>query len=262
MVRTLDNALFDIRSGLGMWRVWMALASEDIGDQHRRTTLGPLWLLVNYFAFAAAFIYVIRPSEGISSYEAYVAIGLFVWLYLMETLTQSVSLFVREEGFIKGTRLPLSVYVMRLFMQSVIRAGYALIGCGMLLAISGISFSWTWLWSLTGIGIILLATPAAIFVLAFLGAFFPDSQFFVSNLMRIGMFLTPVFWAKTDGASLRTAFYDWNPFTYFIDIVRSPILGTEVPLFSLLVACLISLVLWLVGLMLLGRYRRQVAFVL
>jgi ABC-type polysaccharide/polyol phosphate export permease len=245
-----------------MWRVWMALASEDIGDQHRRTTLGPLWLLVNYFAFAAAFIYVIRPNEGIVSYEAYVAIGLFVWLYLMETLTQSVSLFVREESFIKGTRLPLSVYVMRLFMQSVIRAGYALIGCGILLVISDVSLSSTWLWSLIGIGLILLATPAAITVLAFLGAFFPDSQFFVTNLMRIGMFLTPVFWAKIEGGGLRTAFHDWNPFTYFIDVVRGPILNSEFPFFSFLICCLLSLILWGGALALLGRYRRQVAFVL
>ena len=48
------------------------------------------------------------------NYPAYVATGLLIWFYMMEVITQSVSLFVREENFIKGTKLPLTVYVMRL----------------------------------------------------------------------------------------------------------------------------------------------------
>ena len=48
-----------------------------------------------------------------------------------------MSLFAREESFIKGTTLPLTVYVMRLAMQSVIRAGYALVGCLAILLLSG-----------------------------------------------------------------------------------------------------------------------------
>jgi len=55
-------------------------------------------------------------------------IGLLVWFYIMETIVQSTSLFTREESFIKGTTLPLTVYVMRLTMESIIRAGYAAIG--------------------------------------------------------------------------------------------------------------------------------------
>ena len=183
MLSGLDSALADIRAGLGMWPVWMALAREDIGDQHRRTLLGPLWLLINYLAFAGTFIFVFRRGGGIPNYEAYVAVGLLVWFYMMETLTQSVSLFVREEGFIKGTRLPLSVYVMRLFMQCLLRAGYALAGCLAILFVSGFAVTWAWGWSVLGLCLILLTAPAAIILLAFLGAYFPDSQFIVSNLM-------------------------------------------------------------------------------
>jgi lipopolysaccharide transport system permease protein len=245
-----------------MWRVWMALAKEDIGDQHRRTTLGPLWLLINYLAFAGTFIFVFKRGGSIPNYEAYVAVGLLVWFYIMETLTQGVSLFVREEGYIKGTTLPLSVYVMRLFMQCLIRSGYALIGCFAILYLSSYSAAWFWGWSLVGICLILLTAPPAIMTLAFLGAYFPDSQFVVSNLMRIGMFLSPVFWAYSEGGGVRAAFYYWNPFTYFLEIVRSPILVGEVPGYALLLCAAISLSLWISALTLLGRYRKQIAFVL
>jgi ABC-type polysaccharide/polyol phosphate export permease len=262
MLNVIANALADIRAGIGLRRVWLALASEDIGDQHRRTALGPLWLLINYLAFAGTFIFIFERGSGIPNYQAYVATGLLVWFYIMETISQSVSLFVREESFIKGTTLPLSVYVMRLAAQSLIRAGYAALGCLAILLASGILPSASWGWSMLGILIILATTPAAIILFAFLGAYFPDSQFIVSNLMRIGMFITPVFWAYTGGGGLRQGLYYWNPFTYFLEIVRIPILSGDLPARSFLLCVAISLGLWFIALLLLGRFRKQVVFAL
>ncbi|WP_246226092.1 ABC transporter permease [Chelativorans xinjiangense] len=263
MLATIESALDDIHSGLRMRRVWIALAQEDIGDQHRRTALGPLWLLINYFAFAGTFIFVIhRGDTSTGSYAAYVATGLLVWFYIMETLSQSVSLFVREEGFIKGTTLPLSVYVMRLLMQSAIRAAYALVGCIVILLLSGTALSTAWLWSALGVLLILATTPAAIILFAFLGAYFPDSQFIVSNIMRIGMFLTPVFWSYEGSGGVRHLLYYWNPFTYFLEIVRVPILTGGPPIDSLLLCGAIGLVLWTAALMVLGLFRKRVVFVI
>lgn len=262
MLTTFNDALADVRDGLRLRRVWMALAHEDIGDQHRRTTLGPLWLLVNYLAFAGSFILLVHRGSTDYNYPAFVATGLLVWFFIMDLISSSVTLFLREEGFIKGTTLPLSVYVMRFFMQSVIRAGYALLGCLIILFFSGVEISAMWLWSALGIAIILFAVPPAIIVFAFLGAFFPDSQFLVSNLMRVGMFLTPVFWTYEGSGGFRHFFYHWNPFTYFLEIVRFPILWGTVHVGAFLISSAMGLGLWIVALLLLGRLRRQVVFVL
>lgn len=261
LLATIKSAMEDIGSALRMRRVWVALAQETIGDQHRRTALGPLWLLLNYLAFAGTFIFVFqRGDSSMANYPAYVAVGLLVWFYIMEVLTQSVTLFVREESFIKGTTLPLTVYVMRLFMQSVIRAGYALVGCAAILALSGIGVSAMWGWSLLGLVVVLATAPAAILIFAFLGVYFPDSQFIVSNLMRIGMFLTPVFWTYDNAGGVRHIFYYWNPFTYFLEIVRVPIIAGDVPARSFLLCVGLGLALWAFALLLLGRLRKQVVF--
>lgn len=135
MRELVRNAVEDITAGVRMRNVWMALASEDIGDAHRRTLLGPIWLLINYLLFAGTFVLIFKGRFDVPNYPAYVAVGLLVWLFISETISQSIGLFAREESFIKGTTLPLSVYVMRQCMQSLIRAGYALIGAaGILLA--------------------------------------------------------------------------------------------------------------------------------
>lgn len=263
MARLLHTAIRDLYSGFMLHRVWMTLAHEDIGDQHRLTTLGPLWLLINYLAYAGTFVFFFPSGSSSVNYPAYIAVGLFVWFYIMETISQSVSLFVREESFINGTTLPLSVYVFRLTMQSIIRAGYALVGCLGLLAFSGITVSANWAWAALGIAVIVTVTPAAAMIFAFLGAFFRDSQYLVSNLMRIGMFLTPVFWTHdgTEGG-FRHAFYYWNPFTYFLEIVRTPILANHMPVAAFIACAIISASTWVLALLLLGLYRKQIVFVI
>jgi ABC-type polysaccharide/polyol phosphate export permease len=262
MLRNLQTALADLAEGIRRHRVWIALASEDIGDQHRRTMLGPLWLLLNYLAFAGTFIFIFDRGGGSTNYPAYAATGLLVWFYIMETVNQSVTLFVREESFIKGTTLPLSVYVLRLGAQSLIRAAYALSGCLAILIMSGAPFTAAWAWSGLGLLLIVAVTPAAIILFAFMGAYFPDSQYVVTNLMRIGMFLTPVFWVHDGSGGIRSVFYYWNPFTYFLEIVRNPILTGEAPAYSFALCCGIGAALWALALAFLGRYRKQVVFVL
>ena len=263
MIAALNSAIDDIGGAMRLHRVWIALAREDIGDQHRRTTLGPLWLLVNYVAFVGTFVFVFQPAgKDAAGYAAYVSIGLLVWFYLMEVMSMSVSLFQREESFIEGTTLPLFVYVMRLALQSVIRAGYAIAGCVAILVLSGTSITSPWLWSIAGLLLILLVTPALITVFAFLGAFFPDSQFIVGNLLRVGMFFTPVFWVYNGQGGIQKYAYHWNPFTYFLEIVRLPIINGEFPVHAFAVTTITSLAIWMIALLLLGRYRKQVVFLI
>lgn len=245
-----------------MHRVWVALAAEDIGDQHRRTTLGPLWLMINYLAFAGTFIFIFHSDAGGEDYAVYVATGLLVFFFIMETITQSVTLFAREEGFIKGTTLPLSVYVMRLALQSIIRAAYAVVGCALILGLSGASVTPVWLWSMAGVLVILLTLPAAIICFAFLGVFIPDSQFVVTNLMRVAMFVTPVFWSDPGLGGIRGAFFHFNPFTWFLEIVRAPIVAGTAPLEALGLCAAIGVIAWGLALLLLGAFRRRVALVI
>jgi lipopolysaccharide transport system permease protein len=261
MIGVIGNALVDIRAGLRMHRVWMALAQEDIGDQHKRTALGPAWLLINYLAFAGTFLVVFGHDNHAPNYPAYVAIGLFVWFYILEVINLSVSLFAREESFIKGTTLPLTVYVMRLTAQSVIRAGYALAGCVAILLLAGTPVTGAWLMAAAGLLLLLIATPAAVVVFATIGAFFPDLEFVVQNLMRLGMFLTPVFWVHKGDGGVRGIFYYWNPFTYFLEIVRVPVIAGEIPARSFALCILLTLALWCLAVFCLGRFRKQIVFV-
>lgn len=262
MGKLIAAALADIREALRLRAVWIALASEDIGDQHKRTTLGPFWLLLNYLIFIGTFIVVFGGPAGGGLFAAYAATGLFVWFYIMDILGQSAALFVREESFIKGTVLPLTTYVLRLTMQSVIRSGYALIGCAAILLLVQVPITITWSWSIVALGIVILATPPTILILALIGAFFPDMQFIMQNAVRVGMFLTPTFWGFDEVLGWRGVLYHWNPFTYFLEIFRQPIVFDTVPVFAMGFCLVVVILLWAIAVPLLGLFRKQIAFVI
>jgi lipopolysaccharide transport system permease protein len=263
MLQVFASAFDDIVAALRRHHLWVALAAEDVGDQHKRTRLGPFWLLINYLLFAGTFILVFNQSTTPQpGYAAYVATGLLVWLYLAEVTSLGVALFTREESFIKGTPLPLTIYVLRTTLQTVIRDGYALLGCLFILLLSGTALSFGWVWAALGLFLLIVATPAAIILLAFLGAYFPDSQFIISNVMRVGMFLTPVFWQYEGSGGIQHVFYHWNPFTYFIEIVRIPILTGTFPAQYFAVCATVTLGLWIAALFVLGKLRKQVVFLL
>lgn len=260
MGRILANAWADMAAGYARRRVWITLATEDIGDQHRRTTLGPLWLLVNYFAFAATFIFVFAPAPS-AEFAIYVATGLLVWNYMNDSISQAVTLFEREQSFIKGTNLPLSAYVMRVTLQNLIRGIYAVVGCAVILVLAQVEVTPAWLWAGLGLVIIIACSPAVVALFGFLGVFFPDSQFVVTNLMRVAMFATPLFWTHEGEGGVRGALYYWNPFTYFLDMVRQPIVDGTVNWDAFGVSLAFTLVIWMLAVLLLGIYRRKVALI-
>ncbi len=264
MIKVFKDALRDLHNGLKMHRVWIALASENIGDQHRHTMLGPIWLLVNYLAFATAFIFIFNAATRVFPITP-PTLPRVSWSgsTMMDVISQSVSLMSHEESLIKGTTLPLSVYFMRLTMQSIIRAGYTLVACLAIVIFAQTPVTYAWLYSVLGIALILAVTPAVVIIFSFVGVYFPDSRYIVSNAMRVGMFFAPVFWTHKNGTdSLRNSLYCWNPFTYFIEIVREPILLGGAPIMGFLVCFITGVLCWTLALTLLGLLRKQIVFIL
>lgn len=257
-MKAIQAAFADIRAAIRRRPIWVALASEDISDQHRRTTLGPFWLLINYLAFAGTFMLIFGERSSLLHFPAYIALGLYVWMFISEIVSQSVMLFVREESFIKGTTLPLSGFIMRMTLQSIIRSSYALTGCVALVLLAGVPMSIGWVWAALGMMLIIAITPAAITIMAVVGTFFPDFQFLVSNIMRIGLFLTPIFWVPEERGGVRPVLAQSNPFTYFLELIRAPVLNGDMPLYAWAVCGSIGIVLWVVALLLLGTFRKQI----
>jgi lipopolysaccharide transport system permease protein len=222
----IRSAFTDIAATVERRKVWIALATENIFDQHRRTKLGPFWLLINYFAFALTFIFVFNPAPHGSHHAAYVAVGLLVWTFL-RTLSHRQPLYSNAKtGSSRDPATDLCLRhapcaaepysnrlcVARLCRNPPSRRCDAEYGLAM-----GSVRRWLCYRHFPCIG------DAG----GLRGRFFSDSRYVISNFVRVAMFVTPVFWSDGGDNALRNALYQWNPFTHFLAIVRKPLVDGE-----------------------------------
>ena len=96
-------------------------------------------------------------------------------------------------------------------------------------------------------------------VLGLVCARFRDVPPIVSNLVQLGFFLTPVMY-QTQALGHQEWIAQVNPFFHFLQIVRAPLLGLEVPVDSWIFALAASLACALVTLVLFTRYRARIAY--
>lgn len=261
MMNLISNAVADILAGWRNRAVALAFAAEDVADIYRRTFLGPTWSVLSFLLFVGSIVLIVGHSSGIPHYMAFVSSGLIVYLTMTEVLAESSNLFQREAMFIKGTTLPISIYIMRLTSKTVIRSIYPLLAALSLVLIDGVMPSFAWLYAALGILLIILTIPAAATAISILGVIIPDMHFIIQNILRLAFFLTPVFWDHA-GDPIRLFFFFWNPFTHFITIVRSPMLTGEPALHSWAIAIVISIALWILAFVLLGKFRDRIVFML
>jgi ABC-type polysaccharide/polyol phosphate export permease len=260
MFESARRGLADLDAALKLKNVWWALASEDIADAHRRTMLGPVWPLLNYLLFVGALVLVLGSGAGSVNFAAYVASGMLVWLFINDVMSMSVTLFTREAGFIKGTVLPVSVYVLRQSMVIAIRSFYALLGAIPILLYNGMEFTPALLSVPLAILLLLLAAPAVAVLFGIGGIYFPDLQFVVVNATRLLMFITPVFWVHHDMGGMLSLLYYWNPLTHYIEILRTPVVEGVVPVNSWVVTLPLTAFLLVSALFALGRFNRRIVF--
>lgn len=258
MLELARRGLADLGAALKLRGVWWALASEDIADSHRRTMLGPVWPLLNYLLFVGILVLVL--GAGSPGFPAYVASGMLVWLFISDVLSMSATLFTREESFIKGTVLPISIYVMRQTLVISIRSLYALLGAIVVLLYSGFAVTPALFSIVPAVFILLLAAPAVAVLFGIAGAFFRDFQFIIANVVRLLMFVTPIFWAVPATGGFLGFLYYWNPLTHYIEIFRRPIVEGVVPVNSWAVTLPTSALLCVAALVMLGKFRRQIVF--
>jgi homopolymeric O-antigen transport system permease protein len=219
-------ATTDIVSSVQRWPDWLTLAWYDFILPHRRAVVGPLWEMLTVVAWVLGLSIVFLPSEhseGVS-YIAYVACGVTAFGFISNVITSSPGLLRQRASLLLNVPVPMGFFAFRLVAMSAIRLMFQMVVVlATVLLFSG-GFTREVIWAVPAL-IAYFATAAWVaLLLAIVGARFADVQFAASATMRFLFFLSPVFWHPV-GSSMRTTLATYNPLTYFLDILRMPLLG-------------------------------------
>ncbi len=210
---------------IAQYRGAVELGWYDFIARFRRSWIGPLWSPIQMGIFVAVLVVIFeRGLVGDSTnYVLYLALGFYAWDFVSAALSEGAVHFTSQASLMKNTPVDISYITVRkisfLFCRSALNAP---IPIAAVIFFGGEFNMNTWLVLLTPF---LFAgfTYGCLVIFGIIGAFFFDFAHLMQTVMRFLFFTTPVIWAGDAG--LRKAIADYNPLSYFLEIVRAPFRG-------------------------------------
>jgi ABC-2 type transport system permease protein len=258
---SVADALADLSAGLKLWELWTALGWHEIRQRYRRSIVGPFWLTISMILMIAALAYLYGGvfGQNIQTYLPFVATGMIVFTLISQIATDSSMTFIGASTRILQLRAPLSLYVFQMLWRNLLIFGHNISIYLLLLIFFPVPIGWNLPLAVVGLFLVLLWGLWVGLVLGALSARFRDVPPIVASVMQVAFFMTPIFWTPGSLPN-RELFVQLNPFYYFLDIVRMPLLGETPPMFMWVVVIGINLVSGIVAILFFARYRARIAF--
>jgi lipopolysaccharide transport system permease protein len=259
------------------------LTLREIRGKYKRTIFGQLWSLANplalmvIYTFVFAFIFRIQPDKGDPSgldiFALWLLCGLLPWTFFANVVNLGLMSLVTNAGLIQ------KVYFARIVLplSAVGSAGYNwLFEMGVLVVALSVvgAFVLPWIPLLLLIMILLALFAAGIaLMLAIANVYFRDTQYFLTILLQLWMYLTPIIYplsmVETESAKYGGLFgtgitvlgiYELNPMVHFVEVFRNVLYDNRFPELNEWLLCAgwaaVSLVL---GLIVFRRNERNLA---
>lgn len=258
----VKDALRDMHEGGLRYELWLMLGWRDVLSRYRRSRLGPLWIVISmgFVAGVMGLLYSAIMQRPPSDYIPYLVVGFIAWNLLSSFITEGCQVFTANAAAIKEVPLPGTVYVYRLACRNLVIFTHNIVVYILVLLIFRTSPFPAAVLALPGLGLILLNGMWIGLLFGLINARFRDFSQVVNNLMRLLFFVTPVIWYPDRVAGLRRVFVDLNPFYYFVEILRAPLLGEVPSQYVWSFAMTFTLLGWLGTLPVYARWRRQIAY--
>jgi ABC-type polysaccharide/polyol phosphate export permease len=254
-------AFKDVKDGFCSIYVWPMLGWQEIKQRYRRSVLGPFWLTISTGAMIGGMgpLYGRLLGQEVGAYLPYLGVGLIVWFLIANLINESCYAFIAASGYIQQIKLPLTVHILRVVYRNLIIFAHNLLIVALILVFYQPKLDWTVLLTPIGVGLIALNGVWLGILLGLLCARFRDIPQFVSSLVQLAFFLTPVIWKPE-----MLGRYRWgaeiNPLSYFLEIVRAPLLGEPINLSSWITVLAITFIGYAVTLIAFSRFRTRIAY--
>lgn len=258
------TAARDLVQGFLDWRLWGRLGWLEIKRRYHRTVIGPFWSAISLGIFVIALGSVGSGlwNQESKDYMPFLASGMVVWVMISSIVTESCTLFIASSNLFRQMQFNYSVLAYALVYRNFVVFAHNLT----VYFLVALFFSWDKLTvmmvlAVPGLALLFLNGVWGALLLGMICLRYRDLQQFVTTLVQISMFLTPIFWppASLQGRS-RIVFVDLNPLYHFIDVVRAPLLG-QVPSFESYAAVgLITVVGWVGTYVFFNHFRKRIAY--
>ena len=264
---TFKRAFDDLVDGWKSDQLWLQLGWQDIKQRYRRSTLGPFWITIatGVMAVALGLLYSLLFKEELSYFLPHVTLGLILWGFIAGCIQDGAQVFIANEGLIKQLPAPLSVHVYRLVWRQTLFLAHNMIIYLIMLIIFRPHLGWD---ALLFFPALLLFLLNGVWVAMFFGIIstrFRDVAPLVDSLVQLCFYMTPIVWTThtlyaNETMSQRARLAEINPLYHYLEIIRSPLMGIDVPAYHWYIVLGFTVVGWGLMLLVMKKARGRVSY--
>jgi lipopolysaccharide transport system permease protein len=236
----LDNyalAYQDFIDSLKKYKLWLHFGWTDIKLRYKGSILGPFWitLSMSIFILAIGIIYSHLLHQTLANYIPYLTCGFIIWNYISTSLIDSNEVFFNSKHFINHMRLPYLVFLYRIIWRNIIIFFHNSIVYLFVIFYFKVKVDYHILYFIPGFLLLTINLFFIALLISLIGTRYRDIPPVINSMLQIIFFVSPIAWmAKT--INLPHLVLALNPVNYFLDIVRSPLLG-EAPEVTSWIVC-------------------------
>lgn len=228
--------LSDLVAGAKRMELWVAFASEDIQKRYIRSGLGVLWIGISYALFLLVYVLIFGrlAADELPGRVCYIASGFLVWNFMSSAMGEGVNLFIGNANWIKAARMPYTVFAFQNTLRLSFHFAFAIV---VTIAVvlwfrAAIHPHQTMLTLGSMLIALVLMVISAFWISIFFGIIalrYRDFVHFMNSALRIGFLVTPVLWEGGRLGRVGAIVATYNPITYYIELIRRPLLDGYVP---------------------------------
>ncbi len=190
----------------------------------------------------------------------YMAISIILWQFIASMMSDAANLFISSGHLLLNQRIECSVIVYAAVYRNFLTLLHNLVIIPIVFIVFLVPVKPQIFLIFPALILIMITSVWVTYVVAILCARFRDLTNILNSVMQLAFYVTPVIWKP----GFMGESYHWvlliNPFTYFLNILRSPFLGEPVLLFDWGVAILVCWGGLLLSLPFIGKFRRQLLY--
>lgn len=233
----------------------------EVKQRYRRSVLGPWWISLNMLIFVLCMSVVFSKlfHQNVKEYIPFFTAGYLAWILISTCINEATELFRSNVGFIKQISLPYNVYIFKHLTRQLTVFFHNFVVFLLIAIILNVPIGWKTFLVIPGILLLTLNLYWMSLLTGLISLRFRDMAPIINNFMQVIFFITPISWMpKLLGPdSLIIAL---NPFVYFIDLIRTPLLSGSPSIQSWYISILITLFGITLSLFLFSRVRHRIAF--
>ncbi|WP_396124955.1 ABC transporter permease [Corynebacterium sp. ES2715-CONJ3] len=245
--RTFGAAWHDLVRGFKQHELWLQLGWQDIKQRYRRSVLGPLWITIatGVMALALGFLYSVLFKIPVATFLPHVTVGLIMWTFISGCIKEGAEVFITNEGLIKQLPSALSVHVYRLVWKQTLFLAHNLVIWLVLMLVFPRPLGWDLLLALPAMALLIINGVWVSMFFGIVATRYRDVAPLLESGVQLLFYITPIVWMtqtlKDQGGTIseRAKLAQLNPLYHYMEVVRAPLIGADLPAYHwwVVIAC-------------------------